>query len=179
MTWRPGTAGSTPSCTSRGSSGRRAGGPGDGVGLDRQLEVNVRSCFLLSKFGAGLLEKAADAAIVLVASVAGIRGTASVTGYSASKGAVIAFTRSLARELAPRGVRVNSLSPGWTDTAFNAPVIAEFGGQAQLDALVENTVPLRRQGRPVEMAAAAAFLAGPAASYITGHNLVADGGLSC
>lgn len=145
---------------------------------DRQMAVNVRSCFLLAKFGGTLLEKSADAAIVNVASVAGLKGTAGVTGYSASKGGVIALTRSLAHELAPRGIRVNALSPGWTDTAFNGPVIAELGGQDQLDELVRTTVPLQRQGRPGEIAAAAVFLAGPAASYITGQNLVVDGGLS-
>lgn len=145
---------------------------------DRQLAVNVRSCFLLAKFGIGLLESSDGAAIVNVASVAGVAGTAGVTGYSASKGGVIAFTRSLAHEFAPRGVRVNALSPGWTDTAFNAPVIGELGGQAQLDELVRTSVPMGRQGRPEEIASAAVFLAGPGASYITGQNLVVDGGLS-
>lgn len=145
---------------------------------DRQLAVNVRSCFLLAKYGIELLQASDSASIVNVASVAGLKGTAGVSGYSASKGGVIALTRSLAHELAPRGVRVNALSPGWTDTAFNGPVIGELGGQAQLDELVRTTVPLRRQGRPEEIASAAVFLAGPGASYITGQNLAVDGGLS-
>jgi NAD(P)-dependent dehydrogenase (short-subunit alcohol dehydrogenase family) len=145
---------------------------------DRQLTVNVRSCFLMAKHGTPLLRRAATPAIVNVASVAGIRGTGGVTGYSASKGGIIAFSRSLARELAPCGIRVNALSPGWVDTAFNAPVIAELGGQEQLDRLVQANVPLGRQGRPEEIAAAAVFLCSPQASYITGQNLVVDGGLS-
>ncbi|MEE4024046.1 SDR family oxidoreductase [Gordonia sp. PKS22-38] len=145
---------------------------------DAQLAVNVRSCFLLAKYGLELLKGADNGAIVNVASVAGIKGTAGVTGYSASKGGVLAFTRSLAHEFAPHGIRVNAVSPGWTDTAFNGPVINELGGQSELDELVRTTVPLGRQGRPAEVAAAAVFLAGEAASYITGQNLVVDGGLS-
>lgn len=145
---------------------------------DAQLAVNVRSCFLLAKYGLELLKDSDNGAIVNVASVAGIKGTAGVTGYSASKGGVLAFTRSLAHEFAPHGIRVNAVSPGWTDTAFNGPVINELGGQSELDELVRTTVPLGRQGRPAEVAAAAVFLADESASYITGQNLVVDGGLS-
>lgn len=145
---------------------------------DRQMAVNVRSCFLMAKHGLPLLRRSESAAIVNVGSVAGHRGTAGVSGYSASKGGVIALTRSLAHELAPKGIRVNSVSPGWTETAFNAPVITELGGQSELDELVRGNVPLGRQGTPDEIASAAVFLAGPAASYITGQDLVVDGGLS-
>ncbi|WP_224404034.1 SDR family NAD(P)-dependent oxidoreductase [Pseudonocardia sp. ICBG1034] len=134
---------------------------------DRQIAVNVRSGFLLAKYGAAVLDVAPAPAIVLVASVAGLRGTAKVYGYSASKGAVHALTRSLARERAPRGIRVNSLSPGWTDIAFNGPIIAELGGGDERDALVRANVPL---GMPDELAAAAVLLAGPASSYITGQD---------
>lgn len=145
---------------------------------NEQMAVNVGSCFLLAKHGVPYMRGRDGASIVNVASVAGIKGTAGVCGYSASKGAIIAFTRSLAHELGPEAIRVNSLSPGWVDTPFNDPVTGQLGGRGALEALVSTTVPLRRQGLPRELAEAALFLVDGASSYLHGHNLVVDGGLS-
>ena len=112
--------------------------------------------------------------------IGGLFGEPALTAYTASKAAVVNMTRSLAIDLAPAGIRVNCVCPGWVDTGFNDP---QFDHDQMTDediqALIDRTVPLRRQGEPEEMAAAVAFLASADASYITGQTLVVDGGLLC
>ena len=142
---------------------------------DEMFAVNPKSCFLAAKFAVPLLA-ASEGAIVNIASIAGLRGGPGQTAYSASKGAIVAFSRALANELAPEGIRVNCLAPGWVDTPFNAPAIENMGGRDALDALVESSVPLKRQGTPEEIAKVAAFLASADASYMTGQTIVVDGG---
>jgi NAD(P)-dependent dehydrogenase (short-subunit alcohol dehydrogenase family) len=143
---------------------------------DVQMAVNVRSVFLCAKYAQPWLEKSRGV-IVNTGSVAGIRGGASGTAYAASKGAIIAFSRALAMELAPLGIRVNCICPGWVDTAFNQPAITMLGGQDSYLSIVAQTVPLKRHGSPEEIAEAVLFLASDASSYMTGQNLVIDGGL--
>jgi dihydroanticapsin dehydrogenase len=145
---------------------------------DLQMAVNARGCFLMAKYATPLLRGRAGAVIVNVSSGAGLRGHGGMTGYSASKGAIIAFDQALAHELGPDGIRVMTLCPGWTDTPFNDPVTAQMGGRAAIEELVEGMVPLRRQSSPAEMARAAVFLVSDAASYMTGTNLIVDGGLT-
>jgi NAD(P)-dependent dehydrogenase (short-subunit alcohol dehydrogenase family) len=145
---------------------------------DFQMAVNAKGCFLLAKHGVPLLRGRHGAVIVNVSSAAGLKGHPGMTGYAATKGAVIAFDRALAHELAPDGIRVMTLCPGWTDTPFNDPVTAQMGGRAELEAAVAGMVPLGRQSSPDEMARAAVFLCSDAASYMTGSNLVVDGGLT-
>jgi dihydroanticapsin dehydrogenase len=99
-----------------------------------------------------------------------------MTAYSASKGAIIAFTRALAEELAPDNIRANSVCPGWIDTPFNEPAIEFMGGRAQQEEMVQQTVPLKRQGTPEEIAPGILYLASDASSYVTGQELVIDGG---
>lgn len=142
---------------------------------DAMFAVNPKSCFLAAKHAVPLLSESGGT-IVNVASIAGLRGGPGQTAYSASKGAIVAFSRALATELAPLGIRVNCLAPGWVDTPFNAPAIENMGGRAELDALVASSVPLQRQGTPEEIAKVAAFLASPDASYMTGQTIVVDGG---
>ncbi|OZE92417.1 hypothetical protein CH298_02435 [Rhodococcoides fascians] len=143
---------------------------------DLMFAVNPKSCFLLAQFGVPALARRGGGAIVNIASIAGIKGGPGQTAYSASKGAIIAFSKALAAEVAPDNIRVNSLAPGWVDTPFNKPAIDNMGGPAAQAALIEATVPLRRQGTVEEIAAAALFLAGPSSSYMTGQTLVIDGG---
>jgi NAD(P)-dependent dehydrogenase (short-subunit alcohol dehydrogenase family) len=88
------------------------------------------------------------------------------------------LTKQMALDYARSGVRVNCLCPGWIDTPFNDPVIAEAGGRDALDPYIDGFVPMGRQGQPEEVAAAALFLASDDASLITGHALIVDGGLS-
>lgn len=151
--------------------------------VDELSRITYRNIFDTNTWGAMLTTKVASGyltagdSLVLVASVAGLTDGGPGLGlYAASKGAVISFARHAAKELAP--VRVNSVSPGWTDTTFNRPVIAKIGGEQAQRELVENTVPLRRQAHPKEIASAVAFLLGTESSYLTGTNLVVDGGLT-
>ncbi|TAJ50288.1 MAG: SDR family oxidoreductase [Herbiconiux sp.] len=145
---------------------------------DLHMSVNARSCFLAAKYGVPYLRESDSPAIVNMASVGGFKAPAGLAGYSASKGAIIAFTRTLASELGPEGIRVNCIAPGWVDTPFNDPIVSHMGGRAAQDAAVRAAVPLQRQGRADEIAEAFVFLASDASSFMTGHALVVDGGAS-
>jgi dihydroanticapsin dehydrogenase len=89
---------------------------------------------------------------------------------------VIAFTTTLALELAPDNIRVNTICPGWVDTAFNNPIIDFMGGRAAQESKVATMVPLGRRGRPAEIAPLFVFLASDESSYVTAQSLLADGG---
>jgi 3-oxoacyl-[acyl-carrier protein] reductase len=110
--------------------------------------------------------------IVNVTSISAITGIAGQTNYSAAKAAVIGFTRSLAKELAPLGICVNAVAPGFVET----DMLAALSPQQRKEALAR--VPMRRFGRPEEIAALIGYLALEAPSYITGQTLVIDGGLT-
>jgi NAD(P)-dependent dehydrogenase (short-subunit alcohol dehydrogenase family) len=141
------------------------------------FDINIRSQFLIIKYALPSLKESGYGSIVNMASAGGIKGGPGMSVYSASKGAVIAFSRTLSVELAPANIRVNSVSPGWIDTPFNAPAIKALGGQDKLDFIVRSQVPLQRQGLPVEVARTIAFLASDEASFITGQSIVIDGGM--
>lgn len=145
---------------------------------DDQFRVNVRSCFLTSKYAVPHLRAAGGGTILTTASVAGIKGFAGMTAYSASKGAVIAFTRTLAVELAADNIRANCLVPGWVNTPFNAPVISFEGGLDAHRKNIEASVPLKREADPIDMANMLTFLVSDEASYLTGQAITVDGGLS-
>ena len=143
---------------------------------DLLMHVNPRSCFLGAKYSVPYLRERGGGSIVNVSSLAGLKGGPGMTAYSASKGAIIAFTRALAEELAPDNIRANSVCPGWIDTPFNEPAIEFMGGRAQQEEMVQQTVPLKRQGTPEEIAPGILYLASDASSYVTGQELVIDGG---
>ncbi len=144
---------------------------------DLHMAVNAKSCFLAANLGVPYLRSTGrEPSIVNMASVGGLRGPAGLTGYAASKGAIIAFTRTLAGELGPEGIRVNCVAPGWIDTAFNDPVIAHMGGREVQARSIAAGVALRRQGRPDEVAQALLVLASTESSFITGQTLIIDGG---
>lgn len=145
---------------------------------DDQMRVNVRSCFLTSKYAVPHLKSSGGGSIVTTSSLAGVKGFAGMTAYCASKGAVIAFTRALAVELASDNIRANTLCPGWVDTPFNDPVIRFQGGPNAHAEIVAASVPLGREAAPPEMASWLAFLVSDEASYMTGQAINVDGGLS-
>ena len=144
--------------------------------FDAQFAVNVRGPMLQARALAPLL--GTGSALVFNTSVARNKGFAGMAVYASTKGAVRTLVRVLARELAPRGVRVNAVSPGPIETSFfertgmPAKAVEEFG------AAVLAAVPLGRFGKPEEVAAVAAFLLSEDSSYVTGAEYVVDGGLS-
>jgi NAD(P)-dependent dehydrogenase (short-subunit alcohol dehydrogenase family) len=144
---------------------------------DALFQVNPRHCFLGAKHRVPHLEDNGGS-IVFTASLAAIKGGPGLTGYSASKGAIVGFSKALAAELAPKSIRVNTICPGWIDTPFNQPAIEFMGGRESQEATVRQVVPLGRQGSPEEIASSVLYLASDASSYMTGQILVVDGGVA-
>jgi NAD(P)-dependent dehydrogenase (short-subunit alcohol dehydrogenase family) len=138
--------------------------------FDRAFGLNVRSLVFAAQGAVDLMQSGGT--IVLIGSIAGDIGTKGYGVYGATKAAVRSFTRTWANELAPRGVRVNVVSPGPTDTAMMASASQEVR-----DAL-SGMIPLGRMGRPEEVAAAALFLASDESSFTTGAELAVDGGMA-
>lgn len=141
--------------------------------LQRVLDVDLKGAFFCCKSAARHLLKAkSEGRIINISSVIGEQGNAGQAMYAAAKAGLLGLTKSLARELAGRGVTVNAITPGFFDTDMTA---ASVQGEAR-EALLKQ-IPLGRIGRPEEVAEAVAFLAAPAAAYITGHVLAINGGL--
>ncbi|SKC07233.1 Enoyl-(Acyl carrier protein) reductase [Arthrobacter sp. 49Tsu3.1M3] len=136
------------------------------------IRVNLTGTFHFARAAARTLSANGGGSLVCTASELALVGQAGYTAYTATKGGVLSMMRSLAAELAPAGVRVNALSPGTTDTPMLA---AEFANEEER-ARDEASVPLGRFALPEEIAAAALWLLGPESSYVTGTNLVVDGG---
>ncbi len=142
---------------------------------DRIIAVNLKGTFhCCQAVLTGMIERG-DGVIVNFASDAARVGSSGEAVYSATKGGVIAFTKTLARELARHGIRVNCVSPGPTDTALLAQV-ADFNPNLR-DALARS-IPMRRVGEPDDVAPAVVFLAGDGARFITGQTLSVSGGLT-
>ncbi|BCW98167.1 MAG: dehydrogenase [Armatimonadota bacterium] len=148
--------------------------------------VNTEAAFLLVRRAADLMVPRASGSIILVSTIGALRAHHYLVAYDASKGALESFTRAAALELAPHGIRVNSLAPGSTrlrpvDESVKDPVtraLLELGFETPTSASAfrQPHVPMGRHGTCAEMAAAVAFLASGQSSYITGHTLVVDGG---
>lgn len=143
---------------------------------DALMSINAKSCFLVAKHAVDPLAKDGGGSIVNIASLAGVAGGPGMTAYSASKGAIVAFSKSLANEVAKDNIRVNSVCPGWIDTPFNQPAIDDMGGLEAQAEMIRANVPLQRQGTPKEVADLVTFLVSDASSYITGQALLIDGG---
>jgi 3-oxoacyl-[acyl-carrier protein] reductase len=138
---------------------------------DTVLDTNLKGAFLFSKaFARGFL-KQRSGRIINVASVVGLIGNSGQCNYAASKAALIGFTKSLARELASRGITVNAVAPGFIETDMTS------GLSGDLRKVVLEGIPLGSFGQPEDIANGAFFLASPAARYITGQVLTIDGGM--
>jgi len=138
---------------------------------ERVLAVNLTSAFLISRLVARDMIRRRSGAIVNMASVVGIGGNAGQANYAASKAGLIGLTKSLAKEVASRGVRVNAVAPGFIETDMTK-ALPEKARQAML-----GQIPLGRTGQPREVAAVVTFLASDRSSYVTGHVLRVDGGM--
>lgn len=144
--------------------------------FDQQFNVNVRGPMLQARALSKLIEN--HGAIVLNTSIVRDLGMPDAIVYSATKGAARTLTRGLAREFAARGIRVNAVSPGPIDTNFfDAAGLSEEEAR-QMGQQIQQQVPLGRFGKPEEIAAVAAFLLSDDASFVTGAEYVADGGMS-
>lgn len=150
----------------------------------RQMAVNVDAVFLSVKYAVPALRRAGGGSIVLMSSVAGLRGSANLAGYSATKGAVRLFAKSMALECAYAGdkIRVNSVHPGIIVTPIwdKAATAAGGGMNAPLDpqAMGRTMVPLGVPAEPAEIANGVLFLASDASRHMTGSELVIDGGMT-
>lgn len=144
--------------------------------FDRVTSINYRGVWSCMKYELQYMSRQGSGAIVNCSSIGGIRAGAQRGVYHGAKHGVIGLTISAAVEYAGRGIRINSISPGLFHTAMADQMIA--GGQKEaLDGMVA-MVPVRRMGRPEEIASAVLFLCSDAASMVVGHNLVVDGGLT-
>jgi NAD(P)-dependent dehydrogenase (short-subunit alcohol dehydrogenase family) len=144
---------------------------------DRIIATNLRSMFLVAQTAARVLvEQATGGAIVNMSSVNAMVGEAEYAHYNASKAAVLLLTKTMAAELGAHGIRVNALCPGYIETPLNAAIAGGLGGEDFAESYAADKIPLRRTGQPSEVAAAYAFLASDDASFITGAELVVDGG---
>lgn len=138
---------------------------------DRVIDVNLKSMYILCKEAARIMLRNGYGRIVNIVSVAGETGNPGQTNYSASKGGIIGFTKALARELAPKNITVNAVSPGYIQTSMTESLPEEVKKK-----ILEN-IPLQRFGTPQDVAGVVAFLLSEEASYITGEVIRVNGGL--
>lgn len=138
---------------------------------DAVLSTDLKSVFFTTKAAASLMMRQRSGSIINIASVVGITGNAGQANYAAAKAGVIGFTKSAAKELAARGIRVNAITPGFIETDMT-DAIPEKIREGMLE-----TIPLRRGGKAEDVANAVAFLASDDAGYITGQVLKVDGGM--
>lgn len=138
---------------------------------DAVLDINLKGAFLVTKAVVKFMMKQRSGSIVNIASVVGIMGNAGQVNYSASKAGLIALTRTMAKELGSRNVRINAVAPGFIRTAMTDKL-----SEAAKEAMLRN-VPLGRPGEPEDVAKAVAFLAGDQSAYVSGQTLPVCGGM--
>jgi gluconate 5-dehydrogenase len=140
----------------------------------RVLDINLVAAFHLAQAAAALMIPRGRGRIIMVTSIAGPLGRANDSVYIAAKGGLAGFVRALAVELGPQGITCNAIAPGYFATETNAAMVDD----PEVEAFVKRRIPLQRWGEPKEIAGAALFLASDAATYVNGHVLTVDGGLS-
>jgi len=140
--------------------------------FDDVLNINLKGTFIFTKVVAKAMLKAKKGKIINISSIIGIIGNVGQANYAASKAAVLGFTKSIAKELASRGITVNAVAPGYIQTDMTAKMTE----QARNDII--NGIPLKRLGTVEDIAGACLFLASNEADYITGQTIIVDGGMA-
>ena len=140
--------------------------------FDRVIAVNLKGTFNMIRHLSGYMMRQRSGRIINLSSIMGLMGNAGQANYAASKGGIIALTKSVAKELASRGVTCNAIAPGFIETDMTAKL------PEKLKAEYTAQIPVKRVGQPQEVAQLALFLASDAASYITGTVIPVDGGVS-
>lgn len=145
--------------------------------FDATFRVHVKGAFLFCKYGTPRM--ADGGSIIFTSSVVGLRGDAGPYGYVTAKHAQVGLMRAVAKELAPRGIRVNTIHPGPVDNAFQSKVEAELGKVLHVDGteFLNHLIPLGRHARVTEIAQSVLYLASDMSSFVTGSTLVVDGGM--
>jgi 3-oxoacyl-[acyl-carrier protein] reductase len=138
---------------------------------DDVLKVNLKGAFNCSKASSRTMIKQRSGRIINIASVVGAMGNPGQANYVASKAGIIGLTKALAKELAPRGITVNAVAPGFIETEMTASL------SDKVQAAMHDQIPLGRSGKPEDVAAAVAFLASDLAAYITGQVIHVSGGM--
>ena len=139
---------------------------------DRVMALNLRSMVGLTALALPHIASRGGGSVILLSSISGLRGNGAINAYALAKAGVAQLARNLAVEWGPRKVRVNAISPGLIRTALSQPLLDNAAFMARRMQMT----PLRRPGEVDEVAGAAVFLASPAGGFVTGHNLVVDGG---
>ena len=148
--------------------------------FDRVMAVNVRGVFLGLKTVMPHMARQGGGSIILTSSLGGLRGMPKMSAYIAAKHAVVGLMKTAALEGAAQGIRVNTINPSPIDTRMIASIVDQWapGAEQKMKARMEAGVPLRRYGRPEEVAALALYLASDESSYTTGTSFPIDGGMS-
>lgn len=144
----------------------------DMADFDRVMAINLRSQVELCNLALPHIADRGGGSTILISSLSGLRGNGAINAYALAKAGVAQLARNLAVEWGPRNVRVNAISPGFIRTELSAPLIADPAFMQRRMAMT----PLRRPGEVHEVAGAALFLASEVGGFVTGHNLVVDGG---
>ena len=139
--------------------------------FDSVLDINLKGSYNCMKAASKIMLKQRSGRIISISSIVGLRGNAGQVNYSASKAGIIGMTKSLARELASKGINVNAVAPGFIETDMTKAL-----PEAEKEKLLA-VIPTGRMGKPEDIAGAVLFLAGPDSSYITGQVLTVDGGM--
>jgi gluconate 5-dehydrogenase len=141
---------------------------------DRVLDANLKSCFFLAQHAAKSMRQQRNGRIIFTTSIASILARGAIHAYAASKSGLVSLTRSLASELGEYGITCNGICPGYFETDLTASYLYNEEYVERLNS----RVPLKRWGKPRDLAGVAIFLASDAASYVTGHQIVVDGGFT-
>jgi NAD(P)-dependent dehydrogenase (short-subunit alcohol dehydrogenase family) len=146
--------------------------------FNRVMAVNVTGSFLVAKYALAAMEPGGS--LIINSSVVGLTSDQGIAAYATSKHAVVGLMRTAAKEMAPKGIRVNTIHPGPTDNTFQHRIEVEAIGASEEESakVFEQMIPLARHAEPDEIAQAVVFLASDESRFMTGHTLTVDGGLS-